>query len=53
MADRMIARGLPPEGVALASARLAAINAAWEEIAARLRAQGLEADTVHRDLGRE
>jgi DnaJ like chaperone protein len=34
--DRMIARGLPPEGVALASARLAAINAAWEEIAARL-----------------
>ncbi len=24
-----------------------------EEIAARLRAQGLEADTVHRDLGRE
>lgn len=34
--DRMIARGLPPEGVALASARLAAINAAWEEISARL-----------------
>ena len=34
--DKMIARGLPPEGVALASARLAAINAAWEEIAARL-----------------
>lgn len=34
--DRMIARGLPPEGVALASARLAAINAAWEEISGRL-----------------
>jgi DnaJ like chaperone protein len=33
--DRMIARGLPPESVALANARLAAINAAWEEIAAR------------------
>ncbi len=33
--DRMIARGLPPESVALANARLAAINAAWEEISAR------------------
>ena len=33
--DRMIARGLPPEAVALATARLAAINAAWEEIATR------------------
>ncbi len=33
--DRMIARGLPPESVALANTRLAAINAAWEEIAAR------------------
>lgn len=33
--DRMIARGLPPESVTLANARLAAINAAWEEISAR------------------
>jgi DnaJ like chaperone protein len=34
--DRMIARGLPEESVTLANARLAAINAAWEELAARL-----------------
>jgi DnaJ like chaperone protein len=33
--DRMFARGLPPESVQLANARLAAINAAWEEISAR------------------
>lgn len=33
--DRMIARGLPAESVTLANARLAAINAAWEEISAR------------------
>ncbi len=33
--DRMIARGLPPETVTLANARLSAINAAWEEINAR------------------
>lgn len=33
--DQMIARGLPIETVALANARLAAINAAWEEIRAR------------------
>ncbi len=33
--DKMIARGLPVETVNLATARLAAINAAWEEIAAR------------------
>jgi DnaJ like chaperone protein len=33
--DRMIARGLPIETVKLATARLAAINLAWEEIAAR------------------
>ncbi len=33
--DRMIARGLPAEIVTLANARLAAINAAWEEISAR------------------
>ena len=30
------ARGLPPESVNLANARLAAINAAWEELSARL-----------------
>lgn len=33
--DRMIARGLPVETVKLATARLAAINRAWEEISAR------------------
>jgi DnaJ like chaperone protein len=32
--DRIIARGLPSECVTLANARLAAINAAWEEISA-------------------
>jgi len=32
--DREIARGLPPEAVQIATARLAAINAAWEQIAA-------------------
>jgi DnaJ like chaperone protein len=31
--DREIARGLPPEAVRIATARLAAINAAWERIA--------------------
>ena len=36
--DKMIARGLPPETVNLANARLAQINHAWEEISARLRA---------------
>ena len=36
--DKMIARGLPPETVNLGNARLAQINHAWEEIAARLRA---------------
>jgi DnaJ like chaperone protein len=35
--DKMIARGLPPETVNLANARLTAINRAWEEIAARRR----------------
>ncbi len=30
--DRMIARGVPPEGVKLAERRLQAINRAWEEI---------------------
>ena len=30
--DRMIARGVPPEAVQLASRRLIAINAAWDEI---------------------
>lgn len=37
--DRMIARGLPEETVALANSRIAAINQAWEEISAR-HAQG-------------
>ena len=32
--DRLIARGLPPEAVRLAEARMAAINRAWEEIRA-------------------
>lgn len=35
--DRVIARGLPPETVTLANDRLAAINAAWEEISTRMR----------------
>ena len=35
--DKMIARGLPPETVNLANARIAAINQAWEEISARKR----------------
>jgi DnaJ like chaperone protein len=35
--DRMIARGLPVETVNLANDRLAQINAAWEEISARLQ----------------
>jgi DnaJ like chaperone protein len=35
--DKMIARGLPPETVNLANARLTAINQAWEEISARRR----------------
>jgi DnaJ like chaperone protein len=35
--DKMIARGLPPETVNLANARIAVINHAWEEIAARRR----------------
>jgi DnaJ like chaperone protein len=35
--DKMIARGLPPETVNLANARLAQINQAWEEISARKR----------------
>lgn len=33
--DLVIARGLPPESVVLANARIAAINAAWEEIVRR------------------
>lgn len=33
--DKMIARGLPPETVNLANARIAAINRAWEEISRR------------------
>ena len=36
--DKMIARGLPPETVNLATTRLAAINRAWDEISARGRA---------------
>ena len=35
--DKVIARGLPPEIVTLANARIAAINRAWEEISARRR----------------
>jgi DnaJ like chaperone protein len=35
--DRMIARGLPLETLHLANARIAAINDAWREIAARKR----------------
>jgi len=30
--DRLIARGVPPEAIELASRRLIAVNAAWEEI---------------------
>lgn len=37
--DQMIARGLPIETVALANARLAAINTAWEEIRSRSQAK--------------
>jgi DnaJ like chaperone protein len=33
--DRLRARGLPPEAMKLAEARLAAVNAAWEEIGRR------------------
>ena len=33
--DRLIARGVPEEAVKLAERRLIAVNAAWEEIAAR------------------
>ena len=32
--DREIARGLPPEAIRIATQRVAAINAAWERIAA-------------------
>ncbi|WP_232631248.1 TerB family tellurite resistance protein [Methylobacterium sp. Leaf118] len=32
--DRALARGLPPEAVAIATRRLAAINAAWDQVAA-------------------
>lgn len=35
--DRLAARGLPPEAMKLAEARLAAVNAAWAEITARAR----------------
>jgi DnaJ like chaperone protein len=35
--DKVIARGLPPETVTLANARLTVINRAWEEISARRR----------------
>lgn len=33
--DRLMARGVPPEAVRLAERRMAAINAAWEEINAK------------------
>jgi DnaJ like chaperone protein len=32
--DREIARGLPPEAVKIATQRLAAVNAAWDRVAA-------------------
>lgn len=35
--DRMIARGVPPEFIAVANHRLAAINVAWDRIEAELR----------------
>ncbi|WP_165795786.1 J domain-containing protein, partial [Methylobacterium frigidaeris] len=35
--DRVIARGLPPAAVAIATRRLAAINAAYDRIAAERR----------------
>jgi DnaJ like chaperone protein len=31
--DRQIARGLPPAAIAIANAKLAAINEAWDRIA--------------------
>jgi DnaJ like chaperone protein len=34
----MIARGVPPEAVVLAERRLIAINAAWQELKARVAA---------------
>jgi DnaJ like chaperone protein len=43
--DKMIARGLPIETVNLANARLAQINAAWEEVSARLRQRASAAPT--------
>ncbi len=36
--DAMIARGVPPEAVVLAERRLIAINAAWQELKARVAA---------------
>lgn len=36
--DQVIARGLPPETVSLANARISAINRAWEEISQRAKA---------------
>lgn len=33
--DRMLARGVPPEAIQLATRRMIAINAAWDEISAR------------------
>lgn len=41
--DRLVARGLPEESVTLANARLAAINAAWEEISGGRPPQALAA----------
>jgi DnaJ like chaperone protein len=43
--DKMIARGLPIETVNLANARLAQINAAWEEISDRLQQRASAAST--------
>jgi DnaJ like chaperone protein len=44
--DKMIARGLPVETVHLANDRLAAINAAWEEISTRKREPEPEPERV-------
>jgi DnaJ like chaperone protein len=39
--DRLIARGVPPEFVAIANERLAAINGAWERIERESQAAGV------------
>lgn len=44
--DRLIARGLPPEAIALANRKLAAINGAYDRIRRERRAQRPEAQPV-------